>query len=836
MSTVGILFTDPRARPLDNNGVPQSGCIASFYLTTTSAPAIVYADGACTVPMAGGGSMVSADTAGRFPAFYYDPSVTYRCVIRTAAGSLISDTDPVIGGRALFAPTALDLSSGLTIDDQYADGDVLRYKLIPNDPTKATANTAALKALVSWGTSNAGWGGNLKFTNTTGADIYYLNDIIDFRPGIYVDLCNSVLDFTKTSVASDAQSGFIHAKRDFSIGRGTIRVTGYTMFGGTTGGHPIMLGNRGTNSVYFSPLYDSLEPAPMGNIRIHDLYIDSTTVGGTGISSLGGLQNVVIENVVIKGNSALNMGIYSEFGWATSETNAWQRQTSHPHNWQVRNLVVNNLKPASNDGIAIEMNGAYGITVDGLRVNGAQGLVDFGAGESSFYRPWVGVDDIGSIVISANPGAASIPCGRYITLRNLTGRGITGSGIAAVGAQATTGAYLNWTANRSTYAIGDTVFNGANIYICTGTGTTAGSGGPTGIGAGITDNGVTWDFVELSAPHKTQLLNITLDGFTIDGVDGTGGNGISNYAGQFSARNGKITNFGTAVVQSDEATENVYESLDVLNSNLYGFRIGFASDQYAAARKSNTRILNCFVAGSGQGGSGSGQAIIANNTNGLLIEGNRFGYELIHDGFDDVTQSCAIDISASCHNVVCKNNYVAAVAGGAVAYAQVGAGSSQGCVIDGALGVVTTYSGSWEGVLQTANITLTCGTPGNLSVATSLAKYDYIQRGPKFSGSLELLTSAFTWTTASGNVILSGFPFTGATGLSTNPTGTLYFQGITKANYTQFSLVASATSSQLLIGCSGSGQAFATLQIGDMPSAGTVKLAGSIEVIVAPIT
>jgi hypothetical protein len=46
-------------------------------------------------------------------------------------------------------------------------------------------------------------------------------------------------------------------------------------------------------------------------------------------------------------------------------------------------------------------------------------------------------------------------------------------------------------------AVGDLVKNDTpeRIYICTVGGTTAGSGGPTGTGTGITDNGATWDFV-----------------------------------------------------------------------------------------------------------------------------------------------------------------------------------------------------------------------------------------------------------------------------------------------------------------------------------------------------
>jgi hypothetical protein len=47
------------------------------------------------------------------------------------------------------------------------------------------------------------------------------------------------------------------------------------------------------------------------------------------------------------------------------------------------------------------------------------------------------------------------------------------------------------------YAEADVVYNGANVYRCVTGGTSAGSGGPTGTGSGISDGTVTWDFVSV---------------------------------------------------------------------------------------------------------------------------------------------------------------------------------------------------------------------------------------------------------------------------------------------------------------------------------------------------
>ena len=52
----------------------------------------------------------------------------------------------------------------------------------------------------------------------------------------------------------------------------------------------------------------------------------------------------------------------------------------------------------------------------------------------------------------------------------------------------------DWKASTA-YAVGDTVHNdNGNVYVCDQAGTSAGSGGPTGTGSNITDNGARWDY------------------------------------------------------------------------------------------------------------------------------------------------------------------------------------------------------------------------------------------------------------------------------------------------------------------------------------------------------
>lgn len=100
MST-GFLWFDPRSKPLSTSGQPQAGCYACFFLTGTTTPANVYADGPLTTPLSQPtpGSVnpsagTVADGNGRLPAIYLNPNVVYRVQLYSASGVMLEDTDP----------------------------------------------------------------------------------------------------------------------------------------------------------------------------------------------------------------------------------------------------------------------------------------------------------------------------------------------------------------------------------------------------------------------------------------------------------------------------------------------------------------------------------------------------------------------------------------------------------------------------------------------------------------------------------------------------------------------------------------------------------------------
>jgi hypothetical protein len=122
---------------------------------------------------------------------------------------------------------------------------------------------------------------------------------------------------------------------------------------------------------------------------------------------------------------------------------------------------------------------------------------------------------------------------------------------------------------------------------------------------------------------------------------------------------------------------------------------------------------------------------------------------------------------------------------------------------------------------------LTFATPGNLSVtySTQIGKYTVVQNRVFYD--VVIATSAFTHTTASGNLRVTGLPYAVSSTSNYNPPAALLAQGITKAGYTQF--VARPTYGTAFVEFSafGSGVSISGIQATDVPTGGTVYIAVS---------
>ncbi len=124
----------------------------------------------------------------------------------------------------------------------------------------------------------------------------------------------------------------------------------------------------------------------------------------------------------------------------------------------------------------------------------------------------------------------------------------------------------------------------------------------------------------------------------------------------------------------------------------------------------------------------------------------------------------------------------------------------------------------------TPGITFT--TVGDLSVTYTTQTGKSIVVGDVCIAFFTIVTANFTHTTAAGNLRINGLPHAAA---ATHPdvgSALHAFQGITKANYTQFSPTAIAGTSLAGVAASGSGQTVAGLAPADMPTGGSVILRG----------
>lgn len=136
-------------------------------------------------------------------------------------------------------------------------------------------------------------------------------------------------------------------------------------------------------------------------------------------------------------------------------------------------------------------------------------------------------------------------------------------------------------------------------------------------------------------------------------------------------------------------------------------------------------------------------------------------------------------------------------------------------------GNTVVQSGTWTPVL-------TFATPGNLSVVYTIQVGFYYAIGNLVFLQFGIVTSTFTHTTASGDMNITGLPFTSKNGTNQSSYGPLSWRGITKNNYTQWSAVLASNAALITATGAGSGQATVALGASDMPTGGTVRLQGSI--------
>jgi hypothetical protein len=131
-------------------------------------------------------------------------------------------------------------------------------------------------------------------------------------------------------------------------------------------------------------------------------------------------------------------------------------------------------------------------------------------------------------------------------------------------------------------------------------------------------------------------------------------------------------------------------------------------------------------------------------------------------------------------------------------------------------------SGTW-----TPSITF--ATPGDLSVTYGLQTGQWTRVGTLLFLTFNMFTTAFTHTTASGALNITGLPIAVNLVAGTEQaTGPCLLAGVTKATYTDFVLRALGAATIMSIMCNGSGVDTTQVLSGDCPTGGTMKIRGSI--------
>lgn len=353
------------------------------------------------------------------------------------------------------------------------------------------------------------------------------------------------------------------------------------------------------------------------------------------------------------------------------------------------------------------------------------------------------------------------------------------------------------------------------------------------------------------AAATAAILSLAVDGSAVQALEvvgevGNTGDGIEIKAGRCSLRDVASYSMGGVGIRvgTSGGTENCnlwfMERVKAKSNGSHGIQIhdGSGSSDVNAGTMLHPDVqansgdginfgnanLNTVVGGAVQSNTGAGIRLGAsakwNTITGTDIEGNAASSDLITtSGGSGNTVIAPSLLAANCtfgepNNRIEIQDFTSAPGGIHFPASQVA--SSDANTLDD-----YEEGNSWTPVLS-------FDTPGDLSITYSVQVGAYTKVGRLVTVQFTILTSAFTFTTASGSARLTGFPFTTANISGLESMGKMKWRGITKASYTEVGVRLAANANIARIVACGSGQADATLGTADFPTGGTVALAGTL--------
>lgn len=122
---------------------------------------------------------------------------------------------------------------------------------------------------------------------------------------------------------------------------------------------------------------------------------------------------------------------------------------------------------------------------------------------------------------------------------------------------------------------------------------------------------------------------------------------------------------------------------------------------------------------------------------------------------------------------------------------------------------------------------LTFATPGDLAVTYTEQLGRYVKVGNWVDLTFSIVTSAFTYTTATGALNITGLPFASKND-SINYYGAMIWAGITKAGYTEIAPLIAPNTSLVRFAASGSGVAISSVVNTDALTTSAMILRGTL--------
>lgn len=452
MPTVGR-YIHPLATSFTISGATEPNSTLEFFESDGVTPAAVYTDntGIPTVDQP-----VPADLAGRFEDIYLDVEVEYTVTLRNASGGFVRSFDNVFAGSRVDA-------SNVFYTPPFAES-------VSRTVTSRLSDFATLKDLnLSAGDGSAEVSGNIQ----TAIDNGLKNLLI--TPGVSILEADTIISSQHNGLTIDSvdassilrlKPGVSESYRAFRLEDAVIQIEDITFKNLYLDGNKDNRSSSSTRGIWANGF---------AGTRAKNIIIENARLTGFDLSGLSlDLESATLGTIISWGN-----GIHG------IDSNSTRIGADAPQ------INAANLFLFGNGGYGLDCSSANGYEQSTWNIINAffdgntQGNWKLAGNVTLNVQNVINKNSVAKGFRMAN--ASTIHIGNMYSENNADDDvDISGPGDPA------------WAATTE-YIVGEiSVNDSGKRYICTTPGTSAGSGGPTGKGSGITDSSVVWDYFPIT--------------------------------------------------------------------------------------------------------------------------------------------------------------------------------------------------------------------------------------------------------------------------------------------------------------------------------------------------